>query len=87
MCLCQHEGVEVVSVLHDDLLVEFLQLFLSAEAPNIREEDAKSGRRLGIFYTLLRLLLNMSLTFGGSLGISVELAGRQHGLLSEAWSL
>ncbi len=50
--LCQHECVEVVCVLDQELLLKFLLLFLGAEAPDVREEDAKSGQGLIVVLTL-----------------------------------
>ena len=87
MRLGQYERVEVVCVLNQDLLRKFLLLFLGAEASDIREKDAKSSRRLHVVLLLYSLSLMMFLTFGGSLSVSVELARRKNGLLSDMWSL
>ena len=48
MCLGQQERVEAVLVLDQDLSFELLLLFLGAEAPDVREKDAKSCRGLNL---------------------------------------
>ncbi len=76
MCLGEHERVEVVLVLNQELLLEFLLLLLGAEAPNVCEEDAEYSRGLDLVLYIDFLSSEVFLTFGSPLGISVELAGR-----------
>ena len=87
MCLRQHECIEAVCVLDQELFVEFLLLFLGAEAPDVREEDAKGGRGLRAVLYLRFLSMKVFLTFGGPFCVSLELARRQNGLLSKTRSL
>jgi hypothetical protein len=74
-------------VLDHDLSFEFLLLLLGAEAPDVREEDAECSRGLDLVLFIDFLSSEVFLTFGGPLGVSVELAGSQNGLLPDAWSL